>query len=113
MLPKRTDTLAIFPNVTKEHAVSEIQRIAQDDTGKIFILDHAHMRMIERGITTRQILKVLRHGEVIDGPTWVADKERGWKCEFKRISAGECLHVIAKLTERGDNCCLIITVYWR
>lgn len=95
----------------KGKVIQEIQRIAVEESGKVFFLDHAEMRMVEREITTRHIFKVLRHADTISDPKWITKEERGWRCVFKRITAGKSVEAVVKLVERDGNCCLIITVY--
>jgi len=81
-----TPTVISLPTIKKERVVEEIRRIAQEDTSNVFFINHALMRMKEREITNRQALKVLRHGDLVDGPEWSTKNERGWKCKFKRIT---------------------------
>jgi len=102
-----------LPTFTRNTAVKEIQRLAQEETERVHVLDHAHMRMIEREITLRQVLKVLRHGDLVTGPEWSTEGEEGWKCNFRRITAGESIEVVAKLIERDGVRCLIVTAYRR
>jgi len=100
-----------LPRTCKKEVIQEIQRIAISETGKVYFLDHAVMRMVEREITSRHVFKVLRHGTVISGPEWSTNMETGWKCVFKRITAGKSIEVVVKLVDRNGNDCLIITVY--
>lgn len=102
-----------LPQIRKEDVIEKIREIAQEETGRVFFLDHAEMWMKEQEITRRQIFKVLRHGDLMKGPEWSTKHERGWKCEFRRITAGECVHIAVKLVEREDMFCMIITVYNR
>ena len=92
----------------KVDAISKIQEMAELDTGSIFFLDHAEMRMIERGITRRQILNVLKRGEFFGEVEWCTKEERGWKCKFRDISAGERISVVAKLVERQNGELLLV-----
>lgn len=100
-----------LPTTPRRDVESEIRRIAIEDSSRVQILDHALTRMRERSITLRQVFQVLRHGELVAPPEWVTKKERGWKCKFRRITAGEHVNVIAKLVEYDDICVLVITVY--
>jgi len=104
--------LVSLPKVPKADAVGRIYEIAQKETHRVLLLDHAHMRMLERDITHRQVFKVLRHGNPTDGPAWESTGEPGWKCVFRRITAGERIDVVAKLIERdGQAIVLVLTVF--
>jgi hypothetical protein len=108
----KSDPVLSLPQIPKKDAVKVIREIAFSNTERVYVLDHAHMRMLERNITLRQIFKVIRHGDVVDGPEWSTDEEKGWKCVFKRITAGDCIEVVVKLVEReGADSCLVVTAY--
>lgn len=100
-----------LPAVPKNGAAAEIQRIAREETENMFALPHAQNRMIERGILFRQVLNVLRDGDLVSGPIWDPDKEQGWRCRFRRITAGFRVDIVAKLVERGDTCVLVVTAF--
>lgn len=105
------DVIAL-PIIKKEDSVAEIQRLAKQESEKIFFLDHAHLRMQERNILSRQVIKTLAYGQAINGPSWCTKHdERGWKCTFYRVVAGDPITVAAKLTERNGVCCLVITAF--
>lgn len=89
--------IVALPFITQDKVEDEIRRIAKESTIDIVKLDHAIDRMAQREITDRQILNVLRLGERISDITWHTEKERGWKCTFRRISAGVNVTVATKL----------------
>jgi hypothetical protein len=89
----------------------EIRRIAQNESHKVFTLDHTKMRILERGITIRQIMRVLAVGELVQAPKWDAQMERGWRCVFAGITAGVKVTVVAKLVNRNGHICLVVTTY--
>ncbi|MCA6128480.1 DUF4258 domain-containing protein [Thalassolituus oleivorans] len=96
----------------KAHEVrAEIKRIADSSTHFVEFLDHALDRMEQRGVTTRQALRVLRNGDQEGNAEWCTDKERGWRCRLSRITAGEKITVIAKLVERKNSTCLVVTTW--
>ena len=100
-----------LPKFTKDGAVEEIRRIAKEDSSKVIVLDHAKIRMMEREITSRQIYNVLKNGEPKCAPEWDTEQEKGWKCRLSRVTAGTAVTVVAKLVERDENVCLIVTVF--
>lgn|SRR5690606_5994426 len=89
----------------------EIQRIAHEDTQYVEFLDHALERMEQRGITVRQVMRVLRDGEQQGDAVWCTDKERGWRCKLTRITAGDKITVVTKLVQRENSTCLIVTTW--
>lgn len=100
-----------LPTFTCSTAEGEIRRIAMSDTSCMVLLDHAKDRMLERDITLKQVLNVLRHGDICDTPKWNTDNEKGWKCKFARVTAGIKVTVVCKLVERAHSTCLIVTVF--
>ncbi|MDB4222281.1 hypothetical protein N9850_00795 [Granulosicoccus sp.] len=69
--------------------------------------------MIQRNITRRQVMQVLRLGDLVGKVTWCSEKERGWRMTLKRISAGAEIVVGAKLIDRGEECVLALTTFER
>ena len=105
------DNITKLPFVKRSEVEKEIRRIAIDSTKDVIKLDHAVDRMEQRGITDRQIFNVLRDGDRSPEICWDTHKERGWKCSFHRITAGESITVAVKLVERNSIKCLILTAY--
>lgn len=66
--------------------------------------------MIQRAITNRQVINVLKNGNV-EEITWCTEKERGWKCKLCGATVGSIISVIAKVVERENYFCLVITVW--
>lgn len=90
---------------------SEVRRIAQHESFKVFTLDHAKMRMIQRDISIRQIIRVLCDGALTQAPSWDTEKEKGWRCVFAGVTAGIKVTVVVKLVKRNGHACLIVTTY--
>ncbi len=109
--PMTKDNVVALPFISRDEVEGEIRRIAKDSTSDLVKLDHAIDRMAQREITDRQILNVLRLGERVSDITWNTDKERGWKCTFRRITAGVNVTVATKLVKRDIATCLIVTVF--
>jgi len=85
----------------------QIKRIAREHEELIVLLDHAKTRMVERNITRIQILRGFARKAAIE---WDTINERGWKCRFSQSMAGEKVTVVAKLVQRHDKHCLVVTV---
>lgn len=100
-----------LPKFRANEVRAEIKRIAHEDTICVEYLDHSLERMTQRGITTGQVLKVLKGGEQIGDVLWCTEKEDGWRCKLKRICAGSQITVVAKLVEREDSTCLVVTTW--
>lgn len=108
-MPK--ENVLSLPFCSANDVEGQIRKIAKESTIDIVKLDHAIDRMLEREITDRQILNVLKHGDRISDIVWNTDKEKGWKCTFRRITAGVSITVATKLVQRDDTTCLIVTVF--
>ena len=92
--------------------VEQIQSIARDHTERVIVLDHARLRMIEREISYIQVLRVISDGHPVSDIKWSDKKETGWRCQFRRITAGNEIDVAVKLVVRdGEYADLIVTVF--
>lgn len=108
-----------FPSMKKEEVRSIIADLANTDSSKVVLLDHAEDRMLEKGMSYKQVLQVLRLGKVHTRVEWdphTSDKGRishGWLCVLKRHTAGRVVRVVCKLVDENGKTgpCLIITVY--
>lgn len=100
-----------LPKTSKNDAIQRVAQIADNTTGFVYFSEHCEMRMLERGISRKQILRVLRSGELIGKVEWDIEEERGWKMKLKRISAGAEIRVVAKLVERDSECVVAVTTF--
>jgi len=100
-----------LPFISKDAVRGEIRRIAESETQSLSLLDHASDRMIQRDVTMRQILNVLKNGEQLGDICWCTEKERGWRCKLSRVTAGVKVTVVAKLVSRENTSCLVVTVW--
>ena len=96
----------------KESAEFSIRNIVNENTGQIFITDHARMRMLEREITDKQLHLCLSKGDMVRDPEFDRKNENGWKCTFSRICAGSVLRVGCKLIQRDAAIVLVLTAFW-
>lgn len=93
------------PARAREH----LRTVAQD-SARVFFTAHARQRMRERRISTSQVLRCLRHGNVIEGP---APNPRGnWEVLVEVLSAGDVIRVAAALDqEPSGHFIVVITAY--
>lgn len=97
---------------SKEHAEFSIRKIVNENTGLLFITDHARMRMLEREITDKQLHLCISKGDMVRGPEFDRKSEIGWKCTFRRVCAGRVLRVGCKLIRRKEELVLVLTAFW-
>jgi len=100
-----------FPFILANQVEEEVRRIATSSTKDLVLLDHALDRMDQRDISMRQILNVLKNGDRVSDFRWDTQEEKGWKCTFRRVTAGAQVTVAVKLVKREENTCLVVTVY--
>lgn len=74
-------------------------------SGNVVILRHAAQRMHERDIALAQVLEVLRHGRVSEGPA--LDIHGNWKATMSRSVAGQKTTVAVAI----ENRLIVITVF--
>ncbi|MCW7556503.1 DUF4258 domain-containing protein [Endozoicomonas gorgoniicola] len=110
-MTNRTSKVVTLPFIKAGEVRQEIARIAKDESHNLDFLDHALLRMQEREVTTRQILNVLKNGEQIGDVTWCTDQEKGWRCRLSRVTAGVKITVVAKVVQRENTTCLVITTW--
>jgi hypothetical protein len=106
------DNLIKLPFCRAEEAESIMREIARTASHRFIPTVHAEMRMIEREVSSRQVKRTVESGELIEAPVWDTEHgEKGWKAKFQVFTAGVQVTVVAKLVQRNDVTCLIITVW--
>lgn len=104
-----TDENVLQMDLTPPTARQLLAQLAAD-SGCVFFTSHAEERMQERGITRAQVLRCLRHGNIIEGPA--RDVHGKWVVTVEVLSAGEVVSVVAALDNDGNgNLVLVITTY--
>jgi hypothetical protein len=87
-----------FPNhrPTRDELVGRVRRFVDEDRVGF---DHPHFqeRLVERAITMRQVLEVLKHGVGVQGPT--LDQYGDWRIKLRRMAAGRRVQVVVAVTE--------------
>jgi len=66
----KKSNISLLPWITKAKALPEIRRIASQETGSLIILNHTRDRQQQRNVTDRQILNVLKNGELTGQFEW-------------------------------------------
>lgn len=100
-----------LPFISRDKVREEVKRIASEESQNLDFLDHAILRMNEREVTTRQVFNVLKNGEQIGDISWCTDNEKGWRCRLSRVTAGSKITVVAKVVQRKDVTCLVVTAW--
>ena len=80
-----------------------------EETHRIRWTEHARERMTERGISSTQVLRAIRHGQITEGPA--PDLRGGWRLSLDVLAAGDPIRVVTVITrdERGDLVVVITT----
>lgn len=89
-------------------AESLIHKLAEESTN-IKFTRHAMERMEERGITDRQVERVLRRGCVVGMPEQV--KKNEWKCKLVREGNANRDIGVVTVIKSGEKL-IIVTVEW-
>ena len=88
--------------------VEEAIRRAAAFSERVFITQHAEKRMIERQVTLTQVLRCLRSGVFVEGPTLDSYQQIGHKATMQQVCAGSVIQVALKLVDQGQI--IVITV---
>lgn len=96
------------PVPTRKELVDRVRELAvPGDTSKInFRITHLQERMRQRGVTMRQILETLRHGECVSGPK--LDDHGDWRIKLSAMVAGRRIQVWVAVRPRRVA---VITVF--
>jgi hypothetical protein len=104
----RDNTVAVF--APRLSALGEMVRRLAVNSDNIKWSDHAHGRMVERGITDVMAIDVLRFGEAI-GPIEPGKNPGEWKVKMTRAVKGRREAGVAVLTVCNAHL-LVKTVEW-
>ena len=74
-----------LPKSNRHEARERIAELANESTGKVYLSDHCRMRMQERNITIKQVINVLRRGDIVGDVMWDVKVESCWKMTIKAI----------------------------
>jgi hypothetical protein len=98
-------------SLSKPSALQIIRDVAEKDTARVIYTHHALKRMRERKITTLQVLKCLRKGQIVEGPA--LGIKGNWECKLSWQHAGDVINVVVAIDQdqnTGEKV-LIVTVY--
>jgi hypothetical protein len=96
--------------MTNAQLQARVRRLAQD-SGCVFILDHAQLRMQERGVNDFEVLACLRHG-IVQRPAKVNEKTGEVRVRMDHYGSARNLSVVVELSD-ADPDVLVITVMTR
>jgi len=91
--------------MTRAEALRRIRNLAGDSANAVFS-SHAKVQMRRRRVSPLEVLKVLRHGGITEGPA--LDLKGCWRCTMQRFAAGENLTVAVAIC---DMTLVVVTVY--
>lgn len=94
---------------TKSSAqITTLVRIRAKNTESIFWVDHAALRMRQRGIGINEVYEVLRHGSLVR-PWWINRKYDTFECRMELYVGGREVGVGVSLDD-SDPSILVVTV---
>jgi hypothetical protein len=99
-----------FP-LSQKMAKKVITELACKYTNRVKLSAHAKTRMLERGVTNMQILKILAspHSIFTEAPHMTAAGD--WKFNLQGVSAGDVVEVVAVLRRlEHDPSAFVVTV---
>ena len=102
----------VIPFPAEMRKVVERVHATAEHTDKIQWTNHAHERMEERDITSRQVLETLRRGKQMGLPQQEGDE---WKITQEKHHAGRRIHVVVMmnvLTTEDEKDELIVVTVW-
>jgi hypothetical protein len=96
--------------MTNSQLQARVRRLAQD-SGCVFILDHAQLRMQERRVNDLEVLACLRHG-IVQRPAKVNEKTGEVRVRMDHFGSARNLSVVVELSD-ADPDVLVVTVMTR
>ena len=100
----------LFKDMSNVQLQAHIRLTAQDSS-QVFFLDHAHIRMLERGINDFEVLVCLRSG-VIQRPSRRMKKSNEVRASMEHFGSARNLCVVVSLSEEAPDL-LVVTAFTR
>ena len=103
--------IAEFP-LTQKTARLILNDLAENFTSRICWSRHMRLRMVERGITTRQVLTLLKskHSVFQEGP--YRELNGDWKFNLKGLTAGQIITLSVVLKNHHDSPRSVLVTVW-
>lgn len=100
-----------FP-LTEMTARYIVNDLAENYTSRIRWSRHVKQRMLERGVTSRQILTLLKskHSVFREGP--YQELNGDWKFNLKGLAAGKIIELTVVLKNHQDAPSLVLVTVW-
>ncbi|MCH8536351.1 MAG: DUF4258 domain-containing protein [Alkalimonas sp.] len=100
-----------FP-LTEEAARKVMNDLAENYTHRIRWSKHVKERMVERGVTTGQIITLLKskHSVFREGPYPEANGD--WKFNLKGLAAGKVIELVVALKNHHDSPLSVLVTVW-
>ena len=93
---------------TKEEAARLMEDLVLQDE-RILPVAHAYQRMEEREVTITQVVRVLRRGAIVHGPS--LGPERMWRSKYRADCSGQDISVVVDLDQdHMGNMIAVVTV---
>jgi hypothetical protein len=96
--------------MTNAQLQMRIRHLAKD-SGCVYMVDHARLRMQERRVNDMEVLMCLRHG-VVQRPATVNDKSGEVRVRMDHFGSARNLSVVVELSD-ADPDVLVVTVMTR
>ena len=100
-----------FP-LTEDTARNIVRNLANNYTNRIRWSGHVKKRMLERGVSSRQIMTLLKnkHSVFREGPYEEANGD--WKFNLKGLAAGQIIELTVALKNHHDDPKAILVTVW-
>jgi len=111
MNDNRPKGIAQFP-LQENTARQIINDLAENYTSRVFFGSHVKKRMLERGVTTTQILRLLqnKHAVFTEGPYETPSGD--WKFNIRGKVAGDIITIVVALKNHQDNPKAALVTVW-
>ena len=74
-------------NLTDDTAIALVRELAAEG-GRVVFTSHARQRMVERDVSSQQVLNVLLRGQISESVTWKQDRQN-YHLSIRALTAGD------------------------
>ena len=96
---KERSNILPFPDIQRQWALDRVRELA-GNTRSVNWTMHFLERADEREITLRQVIAVMREGQLAEDP--VRDEFGGWKVTLQRHCAGRLVRVVVAISDTDE-----------